>query len=397
MTVILSDNGGTANVGNDTSDPQTFTITVTPVNDAPLYTLIASETSAEDAGLQTVPGAVTAMSTGPANESSQALISLTSSNNNTALFTATGQPTINLGTGTLTYTAAPNANGSAIVTVVLKDNGGTANGGVDQTTKTFVLTITKVNDAPVINAFSGPLAPTPVNTSVSVTGNFTDVDLGDMPSTESHTLTIDWGNGSTSTPSSTGAGTTRNVNASHTYTSPNVYTVKLTVKDAGNLSDEAIYQYIVIYDPSAGFVTGGGWINSPTGAYVANPSLTGKATFGFVSKYKKGQTTPDGNTEFQFHAAGMNFKSNAYEWLVIAGAKAQFKGSGTIDGAGNYGFMLMTIDGQLPGGNGADKFRIKIWDKNNGNAVVYDNQIGVPETDPPATLLGGGSINIQAK
>ncbi len=56
---------------------------------------------------------------------------------------------------------------------------------------------------------------------------------------------------------------------------------------------------------------------------------------------------PTGNAEFQFHAAGMNFKSTGYEWLVISGAgnspnpnaKAQFKGTGTINGQGDYGFI----------------------------------------------------------
>ena len=399
VTVIITDDGGTADGGDDTSNPQTFTIDVTPVNDAPTYTLIPSETSAEDAGPQTVLNAVTAKSVGPANEVPlQTFLSLTTTNNNTALFTAGGQPTIDLTTGTLTYTAATNANGTATVTVVLKDDGGTLNGGVDQTTKTFVLTITKENDAPVINSFTGPIAPNAVNTSITVNGYFTDIDLGDatLPA-ESHTVTIEWGDATSSTPSPSGSGTTRSITANHTYTSPGVYTVKLTVTDLGNLTDTEIYQYVVVYDPNAGFVTGGGWITSPAGAYVANPILSGKATFGFVSKYKKGQTTPDGNTEFQFHAAGMNFKSSVYEWLVIAGAKAQFKGSGTIDGAGNYGFLLMAIDGQLPGGGGADKFRIKIWDKDNGDAVVYDNQILAAETADPTTSLGGGSINIQAK
>ena len=125
----------------------------------------------------------------------------------------------------------------------------------------------------------------------------------------------------------------------------------------------------------------------------------GKANFGFVSKYKKGQSTPDGNTEFQFKAGDINFHSEVYEWLVVAGAKAQFKGTGTINGSGNYGFMLTAIDGQITGGGGVDKFRIKIWDKNNGDTVVYDNQVtGDPsDTAIPTTALGGGSINIQAK
>jgi len=165
----------------------------------------------------------------------------------------------------------------------------------------------------------------------------------------------------------------------------------------GNTNVQMDCVLIAIYDPNGGFVTGGGWVDSPAGAYLPAPSLTGKATFGFVSKYKKGQSAPDGNTEFQFHAGGMNFKSSVYEWLVVSGAKAQFKGTGTINGSGNYGFMLTAIDGQLNGGGGTDKFRIKIWDKNNNDKVVYDNQILSSDTADPTTLLGGGSINIQAK
>src|SRR5207244_3258774 len=150
----------------------------------------------------------------------------------------------------------------------------------------------------------------------------------------------DWGDGTTSASiaESNGSGT---ASGSHSYSSPNVYTVKLTVSDddAGS-SNQSIYQYVVVYDPSAGFVTGGGWIDSPAGAYRADPSLTGKANFGFVAKYQKGKSVPDGNTEFQFQAGNLNFKSTLYEWLVISGAKGQYKGYGTINGTGNYRFVL---------------------------------------------------------
>ena len=60
------DNGGTANGGVDTSAAQTFTITVTAVNDAPSFTKGADQTVIEDAGLQTVAGWATAISAGPA-------------------------------------------------------------------------------------------------------------------------------------------------------------------------------------------------------------------------------------------------------------------------------------------------------------------------------------------
>jgi len=35
--------------------------------------------------------------------------------------------------------------------------------------------------------------------------------------------------------------------------------------------------------------------------------------------------------------------------------------------------MLTAIDGQVNGGGGVDKFRIKIWDSATGQ-VIYDNQ-----------------------
>jgi hypothetical protein len=175
--------------------------------------------------------------------------------------------------------------------------------------------------------------------------------------------------------------------------------VKLVVTDQCGASATAtqvagLDAMIVVYDPNAGFVTGGGWINSPAGAYTPAPSMTGKANFGFVSKYKKGATAPTGETEFQFKAGDLNFHSTSYDWLVISGAKAQYKGLGMINGAGSYGFLLSAIDGEMSGGGGKDKFRIKITDKATG-LVVYDNQLGAPDTSAATTALGGGSVVLQ--
>jgi large repetitive protein len=388
VTVVLKDDGGVADGGVDAAPTQTFTITITAVNDAPTFALIPSHTVLEDAGAQTVADALTGKGPGGGSDEAAQVLTLTVTNNNNALFSV--QPAID-GSGTLTYTSAPNANGTAIVTVKLSDNGGTANGGLDATTKTLTITVTAVNDAPVITDFSSPLAPNAINTSVSASGKFTDPDLGDTPP-DTHTGTIDWGDGSTTAVSIlAGTGVTRNFNGSHAYTAPGVYTVVAHITDFGNATDDSTYQYVVVYDPNAGFVTGGGWINSPAGAYTANAALSGKATFGFVSKYKKGQSTPDGDTEFQFQAAGFNFKSTSYEWLVIAGGKAQYKGSGTINGSGDYFFMLTAIDGNLKGGS--DTFRMKVWNKTT-LAVIYDNQITASDTADPTTPLGGGSIQI---
>jgi hypothetical protein len=168
-----------------------------------------------------------------------------------------------------------------------------------------------------------------------------------------------------------------------TITAPEagVYTLTVRVKDDDNGVGVATVM-IVVYDPSAGFVTGGGWIQSAAGNYIAAPTSSGKATFGFVSKYKKGATIPEGNTEFQYHAGSLNFQSSNYQWLVVnqAGSNAQFKGTGTINGQGNYTFMIWATDN----GNSGDTFRIQITTST--GAVVYDN--GAEQS------LGGGSIVI---
>ena len=72
---------------------------------------------------------------------------------------------------------------------------------------------------------------------------------------------------------------------------------------------------------------------------------------------------------------------------------SQFKGSGTINGSGDYGFLLTGIDGALPGGQSTDKFRIKVTD-NGSDGLVYDNKHGESDNGNAATDLGGGSIII---
>jgi hypothetical protein len=245
---------------------------------------------------------------------------------------------------------------------------------------TTIVNVTNV--APTVGAISATVDPVPVNTTISVSAPFTDPGIPDT-----HSGIWGWGDNSSSPGTVVEANGSGSVSGSHTFTTSGVYTVEVTVTDDEGDLDQAIFQYIVIYDPSEGFVTGGGWIWSPEGAYTSNPTLTGKATFGFVSKYQQGASVPTGNTEFQFHVANTNFQSTSYDWLVIAGTKAQYKGTGTINGTGEYKFMLTSLDGT------PDKFRLKIWDKAT-NEIIYDNQLGAADTVNPSTDIQGGSIVI---
>jgi hypothetical protein len=167
VTARAVDDGGTANGGDDTGPDVTFTITVTAVNDEPSFTKGVDQVVGEDAGAQSVSNWATAISKGPADESAQSL-SFVVTNDNNALFSA--QPAVSP-TGTLTFTSAPNKYGSATVTVVLSDNGGTAGGGDDTSqAQTFNISVNPVNDAPVAAAKSFTVQ---ANMKISLSGLLT--------------------------------------------------------------------------------------------------------------------------------------------------------------------------------------------------------------------------------
>ena len=147
LTVTVSDVGNTGAPGPLT-DSGSIDIGLTPVNDAPSFTAGSDITVAEDSGAHTTSGWATNRSPGPADEAGQEL-TFNVSNNNTVLFAT--QPAVDGATGDLTFTPAQDANGSAVVTISVSDNGGVANGGDDTSAdQTFTITITPVNDAPVL-------------------------------------------------------------------------------------------------------------------------------------------------------------------------------------------------------------------------------------------------------
>jgi uncharacterized delta-60 repeat protein len=183
LQIVLQDNGGTANGGDDTSDPQVFTISIAPVNDAPSFTAGLDQTVNEDVGPRTVPNWATGRIAGPPNESGQTLSFEIVSNSNPALFAA--DPAVSEA-GVLTYTPAADAHGSATIELLVRDSGGTANGGTDvSATQSFTIAVRPVADAPV--AADDDLTANPaVPLAIDVLANDTDAD-GDVLSVLSFT------------------------------------------------------------------------------------------------------------------------------------------------------------------------------------------------------------------
>ena len=296
----------------------------------------------------------------------------------------------NITAGYSTTATGMTAGAFPIVATAIDPNGRLVN--YDVTLNNAVLTVVP-NQAPVITSLTAPVNPSQLGTSIQAQLTFTDADVAES---RPYQVRIEWGDGSTAY--STTVQDPGTVIAAKTYAAPGVYRITATVSDkiAANSAVET-FEFVVIFDPNGGFVTGGGWIISPIGACSFNADCmtqSDRANYGFVSKYEKGTTVPSGQTQFQFQAGDLNFHSTSYQWLVVAGARAQYKGFGRINGTGNYGFILTAIDGQIAGGGGVDKFRIKIWDINNNDTVVYDNELGLADDGALTTSIAGGSIVI---
>jgi gliding motility-associated-like protein len=238
VTVSLSDDGsGVAPNVNTTAD-QTFTITVTAVNDAPFFTIGLDQAIDENAGAQSVAGWATGIGDGDP-EVSQTL-TFNVSNDNNALFSV--QPAITAG-GTLSFTPAAGANGSAVVTVTLSDNGsGVAPNVNTSPQQTFNITVTPVNDPPTITSIADQTIPEDSQTGPL---NFT---IGDAETPATMLTLIPTSSNLGLVPNSQvllgGAGSLRNVNVIPNINQIGQTTITLEVSD-GLLSSITSFNVLV--------------------------------------------------------------------------------------------------------------------------------------------------------
>jgi VCBS repeat-containing protein len=135
-----------ASDGQSTGNVATVSLTVTPVNDAPSFVVGADRFVDDESGDRQITHWASLVTAGPTDEASQSLTFVCTADRPDLL---AEQPRIDfvLGSwGQLTYTLAPNKTGVVNVTVVLKDDGGTAHGGVDVSPpQTFAINIAKAH------------------------------------------------------------------------------------------------------------------------------------------------------------------------------------------------------------------------------------------------------------
>jgi hypothetical protein len=170
------------------------------------------------------------------------------------------------------YTIAYTLAGATTASRVNDASGSVLNIGVTTVTYTITdaaglmtscsFTVTVLNPNPVVT-LTGPTIGSlyAINTSVNFTATFTDAGGG----THTGTWMLDSISQAATIMEPSGA-TPGLATGTYTFTAAGVYKVKLTVNDSCEGSGTAdqiggMDLLVVVYDPSAGFVTGGGWIN----------------------------------------------------------------------------------------------------------------------------------------
>jgi VCBS repeat-containing protein len=187
VSVYLTDNGSGTPPNDNTSPTQTFTITVNPVNDAPTFTKGADQTVNEDAGAQTVNGWATNLNDGDPEVDQSPLAFNVTGNTNTALFSVAPAVAAN---GTLTYTPAANAAGSATISLTLVDSGSNVAPNVNTSAvQTFVITVASINDAPTFTKGANQTVAEDAGAQ-TVNGWATAIDDGDAEASQTLLFTV---------------------------------------------------------------------------------------------------------------------------------------------------------------------------------------------------------------
>jgi len=144
VTPVADANGGPVTITLTVTDADSatantsFNLTIAPVNDAPGFTAGPNRSEAPGTGLRTVTNWATAISAGPANESSQTVNFEETEVTDPANVVTSVEVQAN---GTLQYVLT-GASGVATINLQLRDNGGTMNGGIDvSAVQSFTITV----------------------------------------------------------------------------------------------------------------------------------------------------------------------------------------------------------------------------------------------------------------
>ena len=272
--------------------------------------------------------------------------------------------------GTVTGSRAFTAPGEYFVTVTVTDRTGRTDD------ERAVVNVVAPTGAPSIVSVTGPTAPQPITTPVTIGATFVDAS-GEF---DTYSATVKWGDGTTTAatvtePTATSPGT---ITATRSYLETGVYSLEITVRDQTGASSTQPFEFVVVFDTTErGTVSGSGIYWSGPEARPGGSRWGTLAFFGFDAKYKRGVVV--GETELRL-LGDFYFSSTSYDYLIVNDALAVAEGTGKI-GSTTYRFRVQAVD------NGwLDFFQMTIWNPTT-NQVVYDNGVLFDKGD--LVLLGG--------
>jgi len=214
VTVIVTDKGGL-------KDTATFTLTVANVNDPPVIVAISNASTAQDAAWT-----ITAHS----NDKDSAVVA------ESETYSLSGAPlgmSVVPATGILSWTPGNSDVGPHTINVIVTDKAGASD------TASFILTVTNVNDAPLLDVINDVAATQDI--PLIVKPHATDVDSAAFGVTESET----WSFVGTQPTGMTINPTTGVISWTPGNSDVGVHAVTVKVKDAGNLSAQRTFNVTV--------------------------------------------------------------------------------------------------------------------------------------------------------
>ena len=240
------------------------------------------------------------------------------------------------------------------------------------------------DDPPLPPEGPGILSPTPWQVFRAGTQMTFDAAFTEVAENDTHTCSTAWDDGSTSHYPATAADLT--CRTTHTFRQPGMYTIRTTVTDDDGGQSATADVLVIVYDPDAGFATGGGHLATPAG----------KGQFQFNPKYGPHDEGPvPGQGKVTFRDDNLDLDSTALEWLVVTPDNLiAVKGFATVNEITGYGFVAYGYDAR------PDRFRLVIWPLSSGpfphSAITYDNRSGtgydLDVADPQE--IQGGAIHI---
>ena len=168
----------------------------------------------------------------------------------------------------------------------------------------------------------------------------------------------------------------------------NTYAVQVSI--GGDYYAGSGEDVLVVYDPSLGFTTGGGWFYWP--------GTTDRTNFGYTIKYNKKATKVQGSLLVIRHlpdGTKYRLKSNAleglalgdegdYGWATFSG-KTTYLEPGWPEPVGNHRFVAYVVDN---GDAGADEFWLEVLDRDGNLVTLSLDREAVDNTE----LLQGGNV-----